>query len=337
MIPARWLPASFLVLASGLSHATSIPLEPHAAAGFTVGLPRSWTVVEDAPNGLLVARQNAGRDDSATVLFLFKPGASNRTEDQLLDSVSSQFAKNLVVHTREALPGGGHQMVADGVSGAMRVRVGVIALVIKGTSVVSLLSAKPADFDVLGGMELVTGMLASLKVREASAAPAPSPSAQPAPSAGAAGGKLDVPPPARPLTVADLAGEWSNDDGVITNYVNYRGDYAGYQSITIRDKWVFDGRGGVSSAFAATTAGQGGVRQVNEKRTGAVTLTRNSILTLVWNGGVQPSYLIRGWREMQGMTVLLLNGPWYGQVPADVIADRGRGTNLDSYWVRKGR
>jgi hypothetical protein len=76
---------------------------------------------------------------------------------------------------------------------------------------------------------------------------------------------------------------------------------------------------------------------VNEKKTGTITVTRNMILTLGWNGGVQPSYLIRGWREMQGMTVLLLNGPWYGQVPADVIADRSRGTNLDSYWVRKGR
>lgn len=336
MTPTRWLPTSFVLFFSGLSLAASIPLEPHAAASFTVGMPRSWTVVEDAPNGLLVARQNAGRDDSASVLFLFKPGATNRTEDQLLDSVSSQFAKNLVVHMREALPGGGHQMVADGVSGAMRMRVGVIALVINGTSVVSLLTAKPADFEGLGGMELVTSMLASLKVRGASAAPAPSPSAQPAPATGASG-KLDVPPPARPLTVADLAGEWSNDDGVITNYVNYRGDYSGYQSIAIRDKWVFDGRGGVSSAFTATTAGQGGVRQVNEKKTGAVTLTRNTILTLGWNGAAQPSYLIRGWREMQGMTVLLLNGPWYGQVPADVIADRSRGTNLDSYWVRKGR
>ena len=335
MTPMRRLRTSFVLFLTTLSLAAAIPLEPYAAAGYTVGMPRSWAVVEDAPNGLLVARQNAGREDSATVLFLFKPGSANRTEDQLLDSVSSQFAKSLVVHEREALPGGGHRMVADGVSGAMRVRVGVIALVVKGTAVVSLLTARPAEFDALGGMEVVNSVLASLKVRGAPASPAPTAPLQPAPGAS---GKLDVPPPARPLTIADLAGEWSNDDSVVTNYVSYRGDYAGYQSIAIRDKWVFDGRGGVTSDFSATTAGQGGVRQVNENKTGVVTLTGGTILTLGWKGAVQPTYLIRGWREMQGMTVLLLNGPWWnGQVPADVIADRGRGTNLDSYWVRKGR
>ena len=47
---------------------------------------------------------------------------------------------------------------------------------------------------------------------------------------------------------------------------------------------------------------------------------------------------IQGWRELPGMTVLLLNGPWWnGDVPADILADWGKGTNLNSYWVRKSK
>jgi hypothetical protein len=150
-------------------------------------------------------------------------------------------------------------------------------------------------------------------------------------------GKLDVPPPARPLTFADLAGEWNNDDSVITNYANYRGDYAGYQSIATREKWVFDGKGGVFSAFDAVTSGRSGTRQVNEKKAGTVTFSHGIVMTLGWRGASQASFVIRGWREMPGLTVLLLNGPWYGNVPADVLADRSRGTNLNSYWVRKSK
>src|SRR5436189_35199 len=50
----------------------------------------------------------------------------------------------------------------------------------------------------------VKSMLASLVVRPGEAAPL-----QPAPDAN--GGKLVIPPPDRPLTLADLAGEWQHE------------------------------------------------------------------------------------------------------------------------------
>ena len=127
------------------------------------------------------------------------------------------------------------------------------------------------------------------------------------------------PPLARPLTFADLAGGWGNDDSVVTNYVSYRGDYAGYQSIATKEKWVFDGKGNVSSAFTANVAGQGTARQVNERKKGTVVLSPGNLVTMAWIGAAPASFVIRGWRELPGMTVLLLNGPWYGQVPADVL------------------
>jgi hypothetical protein len=332
MIVRRWFSLLLALAPLGMLLASTVPLAPYAATNFTVSMPRSWTVTEDAPNGLLVARQDANRDDSAAVLFLVRSAEANVSEDQLLDSVANQFAKNLKIGMREAIPGGGHRMIADGMAGTNRVRVGVMALIVNGAAVVSLLVSKPGDFELLGGIELVTGVFASLKAKSAPAPPASSP---PGGSVAGQGGKLDVPPPARPLTAADLAGEWTNDDSVVTNYVNYRGDNAGFESIATREKWVFDGKGGLSSAFTGTTAGRGGARQVNEKKSGTVAFSQGMVMTLGWSGAAQPSYVIRGWRELTGMTVLLLNGPWWGSIPADVLADRRMGTNLNSYWIRK--
>ena len=332
MRTTRWVPVLMLVMPLAAVFAATLPTEPYSAANFTVSLPSSWTVAEDAKNGTVVARQNGRRDDSAAVLFFFRTAEPNVTADQLLDRVGSQFAKNLMVRSREGIPGGGYQMVADGMSGTNQVRVGVVAVVTNGVSVVSLLVARTGAFDALGGMELVTNIMASFRVRNA-AAPASPPSALAPPGSG----RLDVPPLARPPTFADLAGGWGNDDSVVTNYVSYRGDYAGYQSIATKEKWVFDGKGNVSSAFTANVAGQGTARQVNERKKGTVVLSPGNVMTMAWIGAAPASFVIRGWRELPGMTVLLLNGPWYGQVPADVLGDRRIGGNLNSYWVRTAR
>ena len=232
-------------------------------------------------------------------------------------------------------------MIADGTIGNNRLRVGIIAFVGSGASLVNLLISKPADFDALGGIELVSTILTSLKPRDAAAQPAP-PAAPPSPApaspggpAAVAGGKPDVPALARPLTFADLAGEWTNDDSVFSNYVNSRGGYAGYQSIATREKWIFDGKGGVSSAFTGITSGSGATSKLNETKSGTVTFSQGTVITLVWRGASTASYVIRGWGEIPGATVLLLNGPWYSGVPADVLADRRIGVNLNSYWLRK--
>jgi hypothetical protein len=338
MITKRWFPVLLLFVPWGMVLASTVPLAPYAATNFTVSMPKSWTVAQDAGKGLVIARQDPSRNDSAAVLFLVKTAEANVSENQLLDTMANQFAKNLNISKREAMPGGGHLMIADGIAGNVRVRVGVIALDTGGASLVSLLVSKPGDFDALGGIELVTKILTSLKAHNAPAPPASSPSLTQGEPVKGTREKLEVPPPARPLTFADLAGEWSNDDSVITHYATYRGDYAGYQSIATREKWVFDGKGGVFSAFNGITSGREGTRQINEKKAGTVTFSQGIVMTLGWRGAAQPSFVIRGWRELPGLTVLLLNGPWYGgAIPADVLADRSRGTNLNSYWIRKSK
>jgi hypothetical protein len=52
--------------------------------------------------------------------------------------------------------------------------------------------------------------------------------------------------------------------------------------------------------------------------------------------------VIRGWLEGPEMTVLKICGPFYGEVPADVLArpEPGKpeqGFNLNQYWIRKAK
>ena len=110
MRTTRWVPVLMLVTPLAAIFAATLPTEPYSAANFTVSLPSSWTVAEDARNGTVVARQDGRRDDSAAVLFFFRTAEPNVTADQLLDRVGSQFAKNLMVRSREGIPGGGPKL-----------------------------------------------------------------------------------------------------------------------------------------------------------------------------------------------------------------------------------
>src|SRR5258708_29290924 len=95
MITKRWFPILLAFSPLGMALASTVPLEPFAGTSFTVSMPRSWTVAEDAANGLVTARQDPRREDSAAVLFLVKIADANVSEDQLLDTVAGQFAKKL--------------------------------------------------------------------------------------------------------------------------------------------------------------------------------------------------------------------------------------------------
>jgi hypothetical protein len=198
---------------------------------------------------------------------------------------------------------------------------------------------EPDDFDRLGGIELVNSIIASLKTPSAQPPP-PSEQAPPPAAATAApaiaNGRLVVPPLTHKVAVSELAGEWRQDDSVTTRYVSTStGSYAGFDSIATTERWTLDGKGGVSSSFLATTAGNGGARQIKETKRGTVTLAPNMVITVHWNGAAEQQYLLRGWVELPAMTVITLNGPWYqAGVPDDVLADPHKGVNLDEHWVR---
>ena len=70
-------------------------------------------------------------------------------------------------------------------------------------------------------------------------------------------GRLVIPPPARQLTVADLAGQWGENDGINTRYVDRQtGAYAGFDSLHFTNKMTITAQGGFYNDFFAIQNGK---------------------------------------------------------------------------------
>jgi len=328
--------AIVVCVGSGIALANA-PLAPYDAGKLTVSLPKGWKVTADLDKGVIAAQQDPAHKDAAAVLLMIQPSTTS-TEDQLLDLVASSISKDLKVAKREAVSGGGHVMIADGTIESVKVRLGVFAIASHGSALVCLLVAKPAEFDKLGGIGLVTSILTSVKTTNATAvAAAPAqPPTQTAPAT-TPNGKLIVPPLDHKLAVSELDGEWRHDDGVLQDYVDrVTGRPAGFDALRYTDKWTFDGKGGVYSEFFGIATSGGTSKKIVENKGGAVSLDSNMVMTIKWKVGPQQEFLVRGIIELPTMTVITFNGPWYDKgVPADVLADRTHGTNFDQQWIRK--
>ncbi len=144
-------------------------------------------------------------------------------------------------------------------------------------------------------------------------------------------GRLIIPLPARQLTMADLAGEWGENDGINIRYV-YRdsGTYAGADSLHFRSKMTITAQGGYYNDFFAIQNG----KKIKENTTGTVAVAGR---ILVIKQGNTKRYVIRGWLELPDMTILKVCGPWYGDdvIPEKIFTDLEHGSNLNSTWIRK--
>ena len=145
-----------------------------------------------------------------------------------------------------------------------------------------------------------------------------------------------MPPPARALTLADLAGHWAHGSSSITSYASVAtGTYAGYSSIQFDETWTITAKGALDTTFRGISSGIGGTGVVDEKHVGKVTLGPDGDLFVQPKGAAAAHYLVRGWLVGPDATVLKINGPWYDGIPDDVRADPHKGNNLDEYWIRK--
>ena len=82
-----------------------------------------------------------------------------------------------------------------------------------------------------------------------------------------ADGHLLIPPPTRQLTLADLAGNWGESDGINVRYVDrYSGTYAGADSLHYKSKMTFTAEGGYYDDFYAIQNG----RMIKEKTAGTI-------------------------------------------------------------------
>jgi hypothetical protein len=134
-------PVLICVLA-GAASARPVALEPYDGSGrLTVALPKAWKVTADLDKGMIVAQQDPGRSDAAAVILVIQPDPT-ATEDQLLDVIAGSVSKDLKVRKREALPGGhGRVMIADGTADSVKIRIGAVAIVTSGASLVCLLAS----------------------------------------------------------------------------------------------------------------------------------------------------------------------------------------------------
>lgn len=145
-------------------------------------------------------------------------------------------------------------------------------------------------------------------------------------------GKLVVPLPTFQLTVADLAGEWGEDDKrVSTSYV-YRssGSYAGSDSLAYRSKMTITKNGGYINDFFAIRNGE----KIIDKTNGTVTIN-GRLLSIKQKSTAK--YVVRGWLELPEMTVMVICGPWYDDdvIPENIFTNPAQGANLNNTWVRR--
>jgi hypothetical protein len=150
-------------------------------------------------------------------------------------------------------------------------------------------------------------------------------------TAGLAARAAEAAPSARPLMIADLAGEWTHKGSSLTRCVDrYTGAYVGDDSITMRTTWLITANGTIASDSFGVHNGALFV----ENTIGRVRLAGN-ILHIRMSGGARAKYVVRGWLEGLATTVLKINGPWHGDIPQEVLDDLGEGGSCDQGWIRK--
>lgn len=192
------------------------------------------------------------------------------------------------------------------------------------TTSIMMLTYSEESFDAY--RRAVEPMLAKMEVKKvervgaAPAAAAPEPPPKP---------KLEVPAVPKKLTLAEIAGDWKEDDSVLTDYDKAKiRTIADYQALPSRAQLKIDAKG---NATLTTVAKEGAQPVVSN---GKATLTPDKVLTFKAKGGTPQIWAVRGLFTDPSLVVLKMNGPWMGDIPMDVKADPKKGPSLDHYWVK---
>ncbi len=143
-------------------------------------------------------------------------------------------------------------------------------------------------------------------------------------------GRLIIPLPTRQLTIADIAGQWGESDGINVTYVNrYSGTYAGTDSLHYKSKMTFSPNGDYYNDFYAIQNG----KMIKDKSNGTISIN-GRILTIKLRNTAK--YVIRGWLELSNMTIFEVCGPWYDDdvIPQEIFTNPAQGANLNRKWAR---
>lgn len=319
-----WITAVVAGLAALSAHAGP---EARSFDRVTYIAPEGWKVEESGRGFVSIAR--LGADNYCLVAIYGRQPASG----DLAVSFAAEW-NNVALKTIDPMAAPGHSIGEVGntraaTGGGLATIKGAPAFAIlivldAGASVVPILILSPSQEAFAADHADVKSMLGSVVVHAADAV-AP----QPAPDANS--GKLVIPPPSRPLTLADLAGEWQHEDRISTSYVDRQtGAYAGSDNLAFRDTWTITTKGEISSDFFAIRNG----KKVLDKNTGVIKVSAGRILDIKIRAASQ--YVVRGWLELPSMAVLKITGPFYnGEIPQDILDNPEQGWNLDKHYVRK--
>lgn len=240
------------VFVSQIAIAGTLALVPFKGADVTVSFPKGWVVQQDS--GVYAAQQDPNQKDAAGILFLYMPNSNNASEDQLLDALSSKVAQDVKIGERAAIKGGvGHYLIADGTADGTKVRVAALAVVANGKAIVSVLVAKPADFDTLGGLTLPSLVMGSLESNTPPPAPAPG---------------------AATINLSDLVGKWGNNGASTLSYVDGDGNYSGSSTAFFGEWYTFKADGTYTMSFQ----GRANNHTIRETGTGKVTFSGDLLI-----------------------------------------------------------
>jgi len=140
-------------------------------------------------------------------------------------------------------------------------------------------------------------------------------------------GRLAISPPGRQLTLADLAGNWGQDDGINTRYVfKSTGTYAGSDSLHFTSKMTIASDGGYFNDFFALENNT----TIREEAPGTISID-GTVLTVRVKTNTR-YFIIRGWWELPDMTIMVICQVAEEQIQ-DFLKVSDAGSNAT--WVRK--
>ncbi len=289
--------------------------------------PAGWTKTSKVENVLAYSTvdQATGRFCIIT-LYGATPGAGDPQSD------FRREWKNLVIDTLGAAANPKTETQADDGWTATAGGAVVDFQGSKAAAFLTVLSGHGRTVSVLGVfnnesyLSELTAFVSSLKIDKS--APAPQPAAASIPTQD---GKVIIPMPSRQLTVADLIGEWAETAGFSTTYVDrYTGAYAGTDSLHYRTTMKIGRGGAYTNDFFAIQNG----KKIIDKTSGTIAIV-GRVLSV--KEGNTARYVIRGWLDLPGMTVLKICGPWYGDsvIPEEIFTNPDQGANLNKNWIRK--
>ena len=338
-----------IVIAVGASSAAAGPaLDPISAGNVTVSLPRGWKTSSDAAHGTFVAQRDPGHNDSPTLLVTIQSSGASASANQLIDALIAGMGSGVKIIRRAPLSGG-QMAIAEGMTGGFKVRLGAVAVAGNGAAIVGVLVSRAEQFDGLGGVQLVTSVLASIRANgDASAPAAPSP-AEPAvsntePFSGNQTVDIEkgrLPLLAHAISVRELAGDWKDAGSAISAWYSAQtGQYVGFDAILSSATYHIAGNGSYTKDATHVSLGTH-VSSVTSRDTGVIAAAGPSVIEIsidnkngpTWHGW----YVIRGWYQTGGQTVMKLNGPWQlqadGSLPPEAFNLDAWGKNT-YYWVR---